>query len=188
MHIVVFGATGKTGQLVLQQALERGHQVTAYVRDKQRLPEADRKIRVVVGRVDDEGAIFRAIDGADVVISALGSGRGTLTSFAKTAIPVLERRGPRRFISLVGAGVAEPGDPSSFGRTVMLGLMKLLAASVLQDASDHADLVRRSSLDWTLVRPPRLMDAPQPGTLGMPTACNLAHRARSPALTLLLSC
>lgn len=86
-------------------------------------------------------------------------------SWVECIVPIMEARGPRRFVSLVGAGVAEPGDPYSFGRTIMLTLMKVLAAGVLNDASDHARIVRKSSLDWTLVRPPRLVDGPAVGNL-----------------------
>lgn len=161
MQITVFGATGKTGRLVLEQGLAKGHRMTAYVRDSGRLPDlGSREVRVVTSEVDDQVAISKALEDANCVISALGSGSGTLTKFARTIVPLMEAAGPQRIISLVGAGVAEPGDPSSFGRTVMLSLMKMLATGVLKDASDHAEILRQSTLDWTLVRPPRLVDGP----------------------------
>lgn len=163
MRIVVFGSTGKTGVHLLTQGLAKGHDMTAYVRDSRRLPALEREARVVTGEVDDETSISRALENADCVISALGSGNGTLTKFAKTIVPAMEARGPRRLISLVGAGVAEPGDPSSLGRTVMLTLMKVLAAGVIKDATDHANILRDSKLDWTLVRPPRLVNGTPTG-------------------------
>jgi putative NADH-flavin reductase len=66
-------------------------------------------------------------------------------------------------VTLVGAGVPDERDAGSLGRTVMRGLMKLVARHVLEDAERHAEIVRGSDLEWTLVRPPRLTDGPKKG-------------------------
>jgi putative NADH-flavin reductase len=98
------------------------------------------------------------------VLSALSSGKEVLTQAAQHIIPAMRAHGVRRLISLVGAGVPDAQDPSSAGRSFMRGLMKLVARDVLQDAERHAELVRESGLDWTLVRPPRLDDGPRERT------------------------
>jgi putative NADH-flavin reductase len=67
-------------------------------------------------------------------------------------------------VTLVGAGVPDERDPGSLGRTLMRGVMKLVARHVLEDAERHAHTVRASGLEWTLVRPPRLTDGPRRGT------------------------
>lgn len=163
MRIIVFGATGKTGKHVVDECLARNLDVVAYVRNAQKL--ADRQISVVTGELTDASAIERALEGCDGIISALGSGNNTLTQFARTIVPVLEKHGPRRIVSLVGAGVGMPGDPSSFGRTAMLTLMRLIARPVLEDAEHHAQILIDSDLDWTLVRPPRLTTGPKAGVI-----------------------
>ena len=70
--ILVLGATGGTGRLIVSQALERGHEVTALVRS----PEKASKLngaRLVVGDVRDEKALREALKGQDAVVSALGT-------------------------------------------------------------------------------------------------------------------
>lgn len=70
-----------------------------------------------------------------------------------------------RLVSLVAAAVESPDDPKSFGRSVMTAFMELLAPEVLDDARQHARLVRDSDLKWTLVRAPRLTDGPSTGNV-----------------------
>ena len=73
--LTILGATGATGQHVVRQALERGHQVTALVRDPTRLPIQHERLRVTIGTIADDSAPLRqSMDGQDVVISVLGRG------------------------------------------------------------------------------------------------------------------
>ena len=165
MKIAIFGATGKTGVLIVKAALREGHEVNAYVRDRAKLGIQHEKLHLIQGNLSDPQTIEKAILGTDAVISALSSGKGTLTVFGGLAIPIMRRLAIKRIVSLVGAGVSEEGDPSSFGRSIMLGLMNLIAKDVLSDATKHADQLRGSDLDWTLVRPPRLVDGAATGKI-----------------------
>ncbi|CAN5606373.1 NAD(P)H-binding protein [soil metagenome] len=164
MKLTIFGATGRTGRHLLEQALADGHEVTAFVRDPAKLPVQDERLHVVQGDIRDAQRVEEAVRGADAVLSALSSGKEVLTQAAQHIIPAMRAHGVRRLISLVGAGVPDAQDPSSAGRSFMRGLMKLVARDVLQDAERHAELVRESGLDWTLVRPPRLDDGPRERT------------------------
>jgi putative NADH-flavin reductase len=86
MKIAVFGATGGTGRQVLTQALSAGHDVSVLVRDRARLTGNDHsRLHVVVGTVQQQHAVDRVIRGRDVVISALGTGRGDRRPSARTA-------------------------------------------------------------------------------------------------------
>lgn len=164
MKLAVFGATGKTGREVVRQAFEAGHEVTAFVRSPEKLRIEHERLRVVQGDVlRDPAAIEEAVRGQDAVISALGSGNETLTTFARHAIPAMERTDVKRIVSLVGAGVPDPADEGSLGRTFMRALMKVVARDVLADAERHTEMLRESGLDWTLVRPPRLTEGPRRG-------------------------
>lgn len=165
MRIVVFGATGKTGSLIVKAALEAGHGVNAFVRNPAKLTETHELLHVIEGDVASAGSVAKAIEGCDAAISALGSGHNTLTRFGEAVVPAMQTSGVNRIVSLVGAGVSEPGDPASIGRTIMLTLMGLIAKGVLEDASRHADQLRGSKLDWTLVRPPRLADGEATGNI-----------------------
>lgn len=72
-NLVVLGASGRTGRLVVEQALAAGHLVTALVRSPEKLTLRHPKLRVVVGDATDSSALSRALEGAVAVISTLGS-------------------------------------------------------------------------------------------------------------------
>ena len=73
MRILVLGASGSIGRLLVTQALARGHAVTALVREPARLPLAHVDLRTLTGSVLDADSLEEAIEGQDAVISALGS-------------------------------------------------------------------------------------------------------------------
>ena len=75
MRIAVFGGTGATGRLLIDQALDRGHSVTAYARHPEKLGIEDDRLTVVAGELWDSAAIDRAVEGSDAVVSLLGQGR-----------------------------------------------------------------------------------------------------------------
>ncbi len=70
MRILIFGASGRTGRPLVEQALERGHEVTAFVRDPVRLALEHGRLRVVSGDVTDAVAVYRA-DLADFMLAQL---------------------------------------------------------------------------------------------------------------------
>jgi putative NADH-flavin reductase len=69
------------------------------------------RLRVVLGAVDQVDAVHEVLRDADVVVSAMGSGNATLTTFGENVISAMRRAGIARIVSLVGASVNEPGDP-----------------------------------------------------------------------------
>jgi putative NADH-flavin reductase len=167
MKLTIFGATGKTGRHVVEQALAEGHEVTAFVRDAAKLDLHHERLRILQGDVTDAVRMREAVRGQDAVISVLGqtktSSKDMLTVAARNLVPSMQEAGVRRLVTLVGAGVPDERDTGSLGRTFMRGLMKLVARHVLEDAERHAEIVRASELAWTLVRPPRLTDGPKQG-------------------------
>ncbi|WP_439678331.1 NAD(P)-dependent oxidoreductase [Embleya sp. MST-111070] len=74
--ITLYGATGTIGSRVLDEALRRGHTVTAVVRDPARLTVGHPSPTVVVGDVLDPTSVAEHAKGADVVVSAVGGGDG----------------------------------------------------------------------------------------------------------------
>jgi putative NADH-flavin reductase len=163
MNIIIFGATGRTGLPLVTQALAAGHEVTAFVRNPNKLQINHAKLRMVQGELDDASAIETAIAGKDAVLSALGpipKGRKDVMRVAFTnIIAAMHKTGVKRLISLTGAGVAQPGDePKLINRFISL-MLNLISKDTIIDSSEHARLVRASSLDWTIVRVPMLTDA-----------------------------
>jgi putative NADH-flavin reductase len=188
MRITVFGATGRTGRPLVEQALERGHEVVAFARTAEGLPPAVRdhdRVTVVEGDVYEGTGVERAIGGdgdpVDAVVSVLGqTSEGPddlLTVAGRHLLDAMDEHGVERLVTLVGAGVREDGESVSLGGKVMEGLLKLLARAVLEDARDHVDLVRASDTRWTVVRAPRLTESAHTGEFEHGTGLELGMRA-----------
>jgi putative NADH-flavin reductase len=169
MRIAVFGATGRTGRPLIEQALDRGHDVIAFVRDPTGLPATlrdDDRVGVVTGDAYTGDGVERAVapDGVpvDAVVSVLGqTAEGPddlLTEAGRHVLAAMDAHGVERFVTLVGAGVREEGESVSLGGKVMGALLKLLARAALEDARDHVEAVRASDARWTVVRGPRLTE------------------------------
>ncbi len=167
MQVTIFGATGRTGKPMVEQALAAGHHVTAYVRNAAKLTTQHADLHVVQGDMTDFAQIAQAVRGADAVLSTLGPAKGSpsdlLTVSARNIIAAMKAANVRRLITVTGAGVSVEGDPESFGRTVMMTLLKLMAGKVLEDSNSSVNLIRESGLDYTIVRVPRLTDGAQIG-------------------------
>lgn len=168
MHLALFGTTGRTGRPLLDQALAAGHSVTALARTPTALPPHDR-LTVVEGDVTDPAAVARVVgDGpADAVLLTLGPAKGSppdlMETAARNVIAAMEASGVRRVVTETGAGVPDARDPGGVGPAFMRGVMKLVARGLLADAEAHVDVFRRSGLDWTVVRAPRLTTGPRTG-------------------------
>lgn len=167
-ELALFGATGRTGRRVLEQALGAGHDVRVLARDPSRLTVRDERMTVVVGDVLDAEAVRATVAGADVVLSLFGHVKGSPASVqaegTRLIVSAMHAHGVRRIVSLSGGGVPAAGDrPRAADRAIRL-LMKMVAKDVLDDAVAHVEVLRGSGLDWTVVRAPRLTEAPGTGT------------------------
>lgn len=151
MRIALFGGSGRVGSLVLARALAAGHEVRAFARDNGRLPIL-KGLTVVEGALDDREAVAETLKGTEVVLCCLAAGNGTLALFDDAAIPLMQKQGPRRIISMVGAAVYMRGDPAASTLHLMTGMMRLVPGGLLADAEAHAADLVESGLDWTLVR------------------------------------
>jgi len=167
MKLLILGASGRTGQHLVQQALSAGHQVTALVSNPQKLEVTHESLTVVQGDVTDAAAVSKAAAGNEVVLSALGptrtSGEDMLQSAVRNTIAAMQAHGLRRIIVVTGAGVSDPDDKPQFWNRIMSGLLNLLAKRVLADSLGAANLLRASDVDWTMVRVPVLTDDPSAG-------------------------
>ena len=164
MHFALLGATGRTGRPLLEQAIAAGHTVTALVRTPSALPPRP-GLTVVEGDALDAAAVARVVDGADAVLLTLGPTKGappdTMRRAARNVIDAMAQHGVRRVVTETGAGVPDPKDPGGVGPSLMRGVMKLVAGSLLADSQAHVDAFRQSGLDWTAVRAPRLTEGEQ---------------------------
>lgn len=121
---MVFGASGRTGRHLVRQALEEGHEVTAFVRDPARLGLDHARLRVVAGDVMDAARVEEAVADSEAVLSALGhtrtSAKDIQTVGTKNIVAAMHRHGVRRIVSLTGAGVRDPKDqPKLFDKAIV---------------------------------------------------------------------
>jgi putative NADH-flavin reductase len=179
MKLTVFGASGGTGTQLVRQALERGHEVTAVVRDPARLavPAHDR-LRVVTADVMDPAAIQPAVAEADAVVSALGhrdTGPTTVCQDgARSIIEAMTKSGVRRFLMVSAAGMVTDTGDGPVTRYVAKPILQRILRHGFADMGRAEEEVRDSALDWTIVRPPRLID--KEGTGRYRTAVDLNVR------------
>jgi putative NADH-flavin reductase len=164
--ILVIGATGPTGRQVVSQALEQGHQVTAFLRNPQRMPITHERLRLVTGDVTDQGpALDTAVAGQDVVISALGVGlsfksRDLIARAMPRIVAALETQRVSRLIFTSAFGVGPTWiDVPRFPRV----MLRLLLRDIYADKAAGEDVLRRSQLDWTLVYPTGLTHGSKTG-------------------------
>jgi putative NADH-flavin reductase len=130
MKLVIFGASGRTGQHLVRKALAAGYEVTALVRTPQKLEIVDPALRIVQGDATDPEAVNQAVAGNQVVLSALGptrtSGDDMLNKAMKNILAAMKQHGLRRVIVLTGAGVGSPKDKPQISNKLMSGLLNLL--------------------------------------------------------------
>jgi len=167
MKIVVFGASRGTGFKVVEQALEAGHSVTAFVRSPAKLPIQHPNLTLCEGDAMDAAAVEKAIIGQEAVISALGPTRppvpGMMEIAANNIVSAMEKHGVRRLVSTTGAGVRQPEDRPKLADRLIGALLRLLAKDVLLDSAANVKVIQSSGLDWTVVRYPRLVDGTRTG-------------------------
>ena len=166
MKILVLGATGGTGRLIVRDALVKGHSVVALVRSKASadLPGVD----MIEGDARDEGTLTRALGGCNAVISALGTGMGfrkvdLLAVATRALVTAMTRNGVRRLVCISALGV---GDSHGHGGVVFDRLFQpLLLRHAYEDKARQESAICASSLDWVVVRPARLTDDPARGSV-----------------------
>jgi len=161
--LVVLGASGKTGHQVVQQALKKGHSVTAVVRSPEKFFIKDANLDVVQGDVFDPESLVPVLEGKNAVLSCLGFHNGTFfsptTLYSKSMTSIataMERSGIGRLVCLTG--IYTQKDPSN--PIWMDWLLRPLARSFMPDMALMENTVMKSKLCYTIVRPPCLSDDP----------------------------
>lgn len=167
MTLSIFGASGRTGVPLVEQALAAGHSVKAFVRDPAKLKLEHEKLELIQGDATNEADVAKAVKGADVVLSTIGHTKSSVKNVQTVAtdniIRAMREHDVKRFISLTGAGVKDPHDEPKVVDRIFGFMLATFAKDVIQDAERHAELIRSSGLDYVIVRGPRLTDGPHTG-------------------------
>ena len=174
MNLVVLGATGRTGRLVVEQALAAGHTVTALVRSPEKLALRNPNLHVVAGQATDPSTVARALDRADAVISTLGGGGSVIADSTRAIVEAAHKAGVSRVV-LLSSFLVERGRFNPVTRL----LTGVAMGSMIKDKSAGEKALRESNLDWTIVYASTLTDAPGGGDVGVLTETGrwkLSHR------------
>ena len=167
MKIAIFGATGETGRQLVEQALAAGHEVVAYVRNPSKLNTRHENLMIVQGKLTDQAMIEHAISGADAVISVLGPRGGSkdkpITRGMQNIIEAMKKQGVRRLIISSTLSAKDPNDLPDFKAKALVNLVKLTIHAAYEEVVSVADTVRKSDLDWTIVRLTTLNNNPKSG-------------------------
>jgi len=167
MKILILGITGRTGSLVAEEAIKRGHQVVGIVRNPDRFTLKGAEI--IAGTPYDFETVQKAINGCDAVISVLSSFPSTQGMFGKiktplnvmsvsinNAVKLMLEKGIKRIILMTALGVGDSVNevPGFFKFLVRISNIKYAFA----DHHVQEKMLENSNLDWTILRPGRLTD------------------------------
>ena len=162
MKLTIFGATGGTGQHLVRQALDRGHQVVAFARSPEKLAADGENLTIVQGDSTNKEKVSQAISQAEAVVSVLGPTENkpsfTVSESTEYILSAMKDHGVDRLVVSAGAGVGDPKDEPKLINRLINFLLKSFSRWVYEDMRRTVQTVRQSELDWTIVRVPRLTD------------------------------
>ena len=165
-RILIVGATGGTGRQLVQQALERGHTVTALVRDPSKLALEHPRLNVVRGDVLDAASVAAAMRGQQAVLSALGHKRylgpsRILSEGTRNIVRAMSAEGVRHFICETSVGIGN--SAGRLGLYYTLFAIPVVLPFYFWDKTRQERIIAMSDLDWTIVRPGLLTNGPKRG-------------------------
>jgi len=160
MKIVVIGANGGTGTELVRQLLKKKHKVVAFVRDAASIDIKDKNLSIVKGNVKDLDSLKTATKNADAVVSALGP-RGLKKStlqekFAENIVAAMQHNNVSRLVSLSAWGA---GESNKHAPILMKLIFWTILRNVFKDKRTAESIIAASKLNYTLVRPGRLLDS-----------------------------
>ena len=162
MRFLIFGATGGTGQQLVSQALDRGDEVTAFVRTPGKMTLTHPRLRKVQGDITDAESIRRAVPGHTAVLSALGTKSFKATTVLSDAlneiIAAMQASNMKRLIWQSSIGVGE--TRGQLGPLYNWFLVPVLLRHTFDDKERQEAILRTSPLEWVIVQPGSLTNGP----------------------------
>ena len=166
MKILIIGATGGTGRAIVEQALDQGHAVTAFVRNPSKVTIKREQLVVVKGNVLDYDSVDHAVQGHDAVVSALGHKQfflknTILSDGVKNIIRAMEKHKVKKLIFESSLGVGDSSGELGFYYTLFV--IPFIIFFYYKDKELAERCIMESSLDWTIVRPGQLTNGKRRG-------------------------
>lgn len=165
MKIIVIGSTGGTGRELVKQGLDKGHLITAFAREPRKISLQHNSLRTAGGDVANYPSLVEAIEGHDVVITAIGvdllKKNTILSSGTKNIIHAMNETGVKRLICESSLGVGD--SKGQLGARYNLFLIPLFLKNIFREKEKQEQYIKDSLLDWTIVRPARLTNGLRTG-------------------------
>ncbi len=165
MRILVFGASGLTGGIVVDSALNRGDQVVVLTRDASKFSHRHPNLQVMQGSASSMQDIENALEGVDAVIHCLGiggKGEGASTTVVsesvKATLDAMKKKGVRRIVCMSNVGAGNSG--SWFYNRVVLPVFLSWLNPIIEDKNRMEAELKSSSVDWVSVRLPNIVPGP----------------------------
>lgn len=164
LNIVVLGANGGIGNQVMLQALNAGHKVTAVLRTPSKLQTTHPNLQIVQGDVMKTDALDEHLKNKDVVISAIGKNslkKTTLYSQGnKNLIEAMKKAGTNRAFFISASGLEVNPTHSILIKFATKLILQPLLRNMYADLWRMEKIIRESNINWTIMRPPKLLDGP----------------------------
>ena len=159
MNILIIGGTGKTGKELIKQGLEKGYSITALVRNPLKIKIDHPNLSVKKGNVLKPENFEAIFFGQDAVLSALGHKRfiiysNILSEGTKNIIDEMEKQKIKRFICITSLGIND--SRFRLGLYYTLFTIPFILFFYFLDKSKQEKIIKKSNLDWTIVRPGQL--------------------------------
>lgn len=166
-RLLIVGATGGTGRQLVAQALERGYEVTAMVRDPAKLQVDHPRLKVVQGDVLDPASVTAAVNGQDAVVSALGHKRffyptRILSEGTANILQAMEAHGVQRLVCETSLGIG--GSAGRMGLYYTLLVIPVILPLYFWDKTRQERIIAASRVDWVVVRPGTLTNGDKRGS------------------------
>jgi uncharacterized protein YbjT (DUF2867 family) len=176
MKILILGATGRTGRLIVEEALKQGYDLNVLVRDKNKIPFSSKSINVFQGTPTRRADLAAAMQGCEVAISALAVAKASdapwsklispenfVSESMKNVIAEANQQNLKRLITISAWGVLETKKDVPFWFKWMIDYTNL--RHVYADHAAQEKLLAASNLTWTAARPVALNDSKKIKTL-----------------------
>lgn len=159
MKVCILGATGRVGLNIIKLALKDSVEVTALVRDLDKMTIKHERLQVIEGNVLNGNDIKEAVKGCDVVISALGTDRNeTLKKSMPNIIKHMEEEGVQKIITIGTAGILQARTSPNLYRFQSTESKRKTTTAAEDHLAAYKVLSNSNNLCWTVVCPTHLID------------------------------
>lgn len=167
LNIVVLGANGGIGNQAVLQALKAGHKVTAILRTPGKLTLTHPNLQIVQGDVMKPATLYKHLDNKDAVISSIGKNslkKTTLYSQGnKNLLDAMKKAGSNRAFFISASGLEINPTHSILVKLAVKVILQPLLRNMYADLWAMEKIIKESNINWTIMRPPKLLDQPASG-------------------------